>query len=403
MAHTFQREALYEEVWSTPLSTLGPRYGLSDNGIRKICKVLNIPLPRAGHWAKLAAGHSVIQEPLPADAERTSFVSYPPEAREHVDPTDQIWLKDRLAFEEQPENRITVDLEPTHWHKAIAPLRKTLEAAVHKRRKAVEERDRAAAKRAKQVRPGVNLDHFKFSWLSGGLLGEPMPPCFQVSELTGTRALAIANAAFLAAEERGCVAVIISGKLSVSLNGATFLMAIRERQDFDVVDRNPIYPSFGQEKRYRPTDRLALVVSRSPLGDFKLAEDGGQRLEAQLNGLFCRLYRTVVLSRERKKEFLAEHERRLAGEARAEAVARARAMEAAARAAEAARREELIGEAARWHQAQQIRDYVKAVAAEHLDGKPAQHEKVRWGAWALSVADEICPLSTRLKSFNIEA
>jgi len=59
MARTFERKALYEEVWATSLSTLGPKYGLSDNGLRRICKAMNIPLPPAGHWTKVAAGQPI--------------------------------------------------------------------------------------------------------------------------------------------------------------------------------------------------------------------------------------------------------------------------------------------------------------------------------------------------------
>lgn len=54
MAHVFERISLYEEVWTTPLTKLGKKYGLSDNGLRKVCKALSIPLPKAGHWAKVA-------------------------------------------------------------------------------------------------------------------------------------------------------------------------------------------------------------------------------------------------------------------------------------------------------------------------------------------------------------
>ena len=41
----FERTALYEEVWAAPLTRLGKNYGLSDNGLRKICKAINIQLP----------------------------------------------------------------------------------------------------------------------------------------------------------------------------------------------------------------------------------------------------------------------------------------------------------------------------------------------------------------------
>ena len=40
---TYTREELYEQVWSEAMIRLAPKYGLSDNGLRKICKKLNIP------------------------------------------------------------------------------------------------------------------------------------------------------------------------------------------------------------------------------------------------------------------------------------------------------------------------------------------------------------------------
>jgi hypothetical protein len=45
MSIEFERIALYEEVWTTPLIRLAEKYYLSDNGLRKVCKALNIPVP----------------------------------------------------------------------------------------------------------------------------------------------------------------------------------------------------------------------------------------------------------------------------------------------------------------------------------------------------------------------
>lgn len=60
------RLKLYEEVWSEPMTTVAVRYGVSDNGLRKRCKALNIPLPTAGYWAKVKAGKPVPDRvPLP--------------------------------------------------------------------------------------------------------------------------------------------------------------------------------------------------------------------------------------------------------------------------------------------------------------------------------------------------
>ena len=49
MSIEFKRDELYAEFWQTLLTQLGKKYGLSDNGLRKVCKAMNIPLLVAGH------------------------------------------------------------------------------------------------------------------------------------------------------------------------------------------------------------------------------------------------------------------------------------------------------------------------------------------------------------------
>jgi hypothetical protein len=53
---TFEREALYAEISSSPISALAKKYGMSDVDLRKVCVALDLPLPGRGHWAKIAAG-----------------------------------------------------------------------------------------------------------------------------------------------------------------------------------------------------------------------------------------------------------------------------------------------------------------------------------------------------------
>ena len=122
MEKTFSRNDLYDEVWTTPLTRLGKKYGLSDNGVRKICRAMNIPLPKAGHWAKVAAGQVIPRTPLSDDAKRASVVSRPPEENPFRVPEDDDWLRAKSAEEESADSRISVDLKPARWHAAIAPL-----------------------------------------------------------------------------------------------------------------------------------------------------------------------------------------------------------------------------------------------------------------------------------------
>lgn len=71
----FTRNELYDLVWSTPLLALSKTYFISDNGLRKICKRMNIPLPKAGHWMKLQFGKKVSVKALPGKYEGDEQVS----------------------------------------------------------------------------------------------------------------------------------------------------------------------------------------------------------------------------------------------------------------------------------------------------------------------------------------
>lgn len=66
---TLKRKELYDLVWSTPLSHLAKKYQISDNGLRKICKRMNIPIPAMGHWQKLKFGKNVVIQELPENFE----------------------------------------------------------------------------------------------------------------------------------------------------------------------------------------------------------------------------------------------------------------------------------------------------------------------------------------------
>jgi hypothetical protein len=59
----YNREELYERVWSLPMQRLAAAYGISDVGLAKVCRKLCIPLPGRGFWAKKSAGKTVRRRP----------------------------------------------------------------------------------------------------------------------------------------------------------------------------------------------------------------------------------------------------------------------------------------------------------------------------------------------------
>jgi hypothetical protein len=59
------REELYRRVWETPGRTLASEFGISDVGLAKACRKLEIPLPPVGHWMQVQHGKVVKQPALP--------------------------------------------------------------------------------------------------------------------------------------------------------------------------------------------------------------------------------------------------------------------------------------------------------------------------------------------------
>ncbi len=51
----YNREELYEQVWTVPIRELALVYGVSESGVRKACLRLRIPAPGCGYWARKAA------------------------------------------------------------------------------------------------------------------------------------------------------------------------------------------------------------------------------------------------------------------------------------------------------------------------------------------------------------
>lgn len=85
---TVTREELYDLVWAHPMSHLAKRFGISDQGLAKICKRLDVPRPKQGHWNKLAAGKAVETIPLgasKAETDRTAIIS-PWPTEDNLDP-----------------------------------------------------------------------------------------------------------------------------------------------------------------------------------------------------------------------------------------------------------------------------------------------------------------------------
>lgn len=62
---TVTREVLFERVWTRPITQLAEEYGLSDVGLAKNCRRMEVPRPPRGYWQKLKAGREIPKPKLP--------------------------------------------------------------------------------------------------------------------------------------------------------------------------------------------------------------------------------------------------------------------------------------------------------------------------------------------------
>jgi len=100
-----KRQELYAKVWETPMIKLCRLYNLSDNGLRKICKKMNIPTPYAGYWAIVQNGRKAKVIPLPV-ADSKTVLEY------KVDPEKE--RTPMKIFSNLPEVKVSKDLMNPH-------------------------------------------------------------------------------------------------------------------------------------------------------------------------------------------------------------------------------------------------------------------------------------------------
>jgi hypothetical protein len=72
---TLTRQSLYDLVWSKPMSDLAKEFNMSDVGLAKRCRAVDVPIPYRGYWARKAAGQEPPKLPLPKYRTRTPLAA----------------------------------------------------------------------------------------------------------------------------------------------------------------------------------------------------------------------------------------------------------------------------------------------------------------------------------------
>ena len=352
---TVSREELYKQVWETPMSHLAQTYGISGNGLAKVCDRLKVPYPPRGYWAKKAAGKKVIQYRLPEREESTpKSATITPTPRPAPPP------------EVPPEVQRQVDAAKSRAGSVVVPARLVQPHPVIAGWLREREEDRERARRERDP------------WLRN-----MAPPDWTASERRRHRIL---DALFKAAERQG-IRIKQPDRFTVYLeaSGERIDFKLREKQRQVRVQKSPeeMKRLLPGEKTWRqelqPTGLLSFSIETylPALPRRTWNDTTDQPLEEQLGDFLAGLLLAgPMLVQQRREREEAEQRRREEERRRYEAAERKRLDDN--------RWRRFVELAARWRQTDEARRFLTALEQyPDAPGRLANGDSVSdWLAWA---------------------
>ena len=368
---TLTREELYKLVWSEPLTKLSKQLGISDVGLAKICKRLNIPRPEHDHWLRSRKGWPVkVKALLPMHDPSLLRVEIEKREKKEKIQEQQLEQDPLILYERLQENWIQVPLTLHAPHDLV----------------------KATAEHARKRDPG------RYGRLD---LREKERLDIVVSPASLPRALRIMNALIKALERRG---MTVSVKPTPDFKTRAFIKG--EEVPFGIYEpskqvphtltadekrRMKEYghdPSWFQKYDYIPSGKLSLV-DKAHWEPVPIVKDTDKKpIEECLNEFIIGLIKAAEVQKadriEREKRRAADEEARR----RREEIERQRREEEE-------RFKTLERQVEAWTKSQQIRAFVEAVRAAAVTARgPIEpgSDLDRWIEWALKQAEQINPI-----------
>ena len=354
------RTRLYELVWLKPIRTLAQEFGISDVALGKWCQKMDIPRPGVGYWQRIAAGKKIRRPKLPEPTRVDELVIKKTVPKSGGNPP----AEERPAyelFEMQPENKIVVPEKIQHPHPLVELSRRALKAG--------------------------SIDH-RYGWIYGH-----DPKCLDMRVSPGTldQALGLMDTLIKALDLRH-IRVETRDDRHEYRKGNTFALVDGEQISFGVFEspHRGLREDWSKKmtEGFVPSGRLVLRIRSEYGGDQVQIRDGKRKtLRDRLNEFVVELHREA---QRRKADRIERERRRLEWEERD----RQERELARQREAEAARFRQLESYVGNWRRANDIREFLKALAEigekpEHLDLHMPFQE---WMTWATTQADRIDPL-----------
>jgi hypothetical protein len=345
---TVHREALYEETWAEPMSSLAKRYNISDVALAKVCRKLQVPVPPRGYWARIRNGYKVTRPSLPnlpSGGHKSATIS-PSLGKSRKVPEA---VREQQAYEALPENRIS----DGHFSCKLHPL--------------VQATKQVLTGRLEPSRKVVALD-------------------VRVSRSSLERALRILSALCYACEQRGYSVLTDEQKGSLFIIREEKVRFLLEEPSRKVTipeskRKNSWSPTFDLE----PTGKLIFRIQEYVDVPRKNWSDGARRsLEDQLNDVISGLVDASLAVQKQR----IEHERR-------EIIWAERERE---RLLDAEWKRQLESDMKQLQEAARLRDFGEQVR-KRFAAEENQEQLTRWSAWVSRIADRFDPTSDGMETF----
>jgi len=343
-------------------------FGLSDVGLKKICRKHDIPVPGRGYWRKLETGKTVAKPPLGRHAEAKPIILEGHSMSDEKVHEEFEAVEAQKRIESDPENRITVSETIEKPHHITTTSQRIL----------------------RQQKP----DEY-------GMLKCATPQTFflRVGTQSRDRALGILDTFLKALEKRGFkidVGAGERGRTTVVVDGEKIGFSIEEpsqRKAHRLTDDEKIRKAKGilyhvETYDYVPTGKFTLKF-HTPYGSGiqgSFSDTERQRLDGRLNDAIIALVRIAAWEKDARQR-RQEKEQRLNEENARRAEIHLRQQE------ETKLVKQLHEDATAWDTAEKIRRFISAVHASASDsgrGNSPAHEE--WLRWAHQQADRIDPL-----------
>lgn len=389
MGQKFTRQELYDLVWSRPMQTAAANVGISDVGLAKYCRSANIPVPSRGYWAKRQAGKPALKQALTPRFPGASDIIEIGGSRNRYR-WDSNWWEEILEEPIPPVPTFDEDID------AVA---KRVQKMVGKLSCPVDFNNAynlIATVLAQDEKRAADYARYK---------SEYNAPKYKAG--IGRRWLLILNAIFLCMQAYRCTPKMKTSRyLSDRVEERVISVHVRSQYVYFILE--PISAAKSKERDQTTSQRLRFAIVRSPSNlqpEMSLDDAPHRPLENRISeivvAIFLAAERDYRASAACHREWLIR--RKEEARIKIQKIAEEKQRQEQERLAEEAKQrvDRLLAEAADFHRAQTIRDYVASVRQRLFPVKPEHFAK--WETWALEQAEHIDPVSNGMLLNSLDA